>query len=343
MRATAAEKLEVIRLVEESELGVRRSLARLGVPASTFYRWYDRYAKEGHTGLEPRRASRQSWNRIPDEERQQIVDEALAEPEKSPRELAWHITDSKGYFVSESSVYRILRDHDLVTSPHYVVLKAEDRFDRETRRVHEMWQTDFTYLKVTGWGWYYLLTILDDFSRYIIAWKLYTTMEAADVKDLLEQAIAETGAVGVQVRHRPRLLSDNGPCFVAQELQEYLAEHGMQHTRGRPYHPQTQGKIERYHRSMKNVVKLKHYYMPWELEQEVRRFNEHYNHGRVHESLDNLTPADVYAGRQREILTARECLKLQTLARRRRINRGLAPRKEELIRPATYREVSISR
>ena len=342
MRATASEKLETIRLVEESELGVKRTLARIDIPRSTFYRWYDQYEREGFEGLKPRYRDRRTWNRIPDEEREKIVTEALLEPEKSPRELAWHITDTKGYFVSESSVYRILKAHDLITSPQYVVIKAKDRFDHQTRCVHEMWQTDFTYLKVTGWGWYYLLTILDDFSRYIIAWKLYTTMEASDVKDLLEQAIAETGAMGVQVHHRPRLLSDNGPCFVAKELQEYLEEHGMTHTRGWPYHPQTQGKIERYHGSMKNVVKLRHYYLPWELEQEVRRFNEHYNHERVHESIDNLTPADVYRGRRREILTARQCVKLQTLARRRRINRGLAPRKVEMIRPAIYREVSIS-
>ena len=99
---------------------------------------------------------------------------------------------------------------------------------------------------------------------------------------------------------------------------------------------------KRYHKSMKNVVKLRHYYLPWELEQEVACFNEYYNHERVHESLNNLTPADVYHGRRREILTARQSLKLQTLARRRRINRGLEPRKEELIRPAIYREVSLS-
>jgi len=116
----------------------------------------------------------------------------------------------------------------------------------------------------------------------------------------------------------------------------------MTHTRGRPYHPQTQGKIERYHGSMKNVVKLKHYYLPWELEEAIRSFNEYYNHERVHESLDNLTPADVYEGRGRDILTARQRVKEQTLKQRRRINRGLRPRKEELILPATYREVSTA-
>ena len=333
----------MIRLVEESELGVKRTLERLDISPSTFYRWYDRYREEGFEGLKPRTGSeRRYWNRIPDADRQRIIETALERPELSPRQLAWHITDYQGWFVSESSVYRILKAQDLITSPHYVVVKSKDRFDHPTRRVHEMWQTDFTYLKVTGWGWYYLLSILDDFSRYIIAWKLTTTMDAQDVKDLLEKAIAETGTDGVQVCQRPRLLSDNGPCFIAGDLKEYLDEHGMTHTRGRPYHPQTQGKIERYHGSMKNVVKLENYYLPWELEESIGRFNQYYNHERVPESLENLTPADIYEGRRRNILTARQRVKEQTLKRRKRINRGLRPRKEELILPAIYRDVSIS-
>jgi transposase InsO family protein len=267
---------------------------------------------------------------------------ALEKPELSPRQLAWHITDREGYFISESSVYRILKGFDLVASPSYIVLSAKDRFDSPTRRVHELWQTDFTYFKITGWGWYYLLTVLDDYSRYIIAWKLFGTMRAGDVTELLDQAIARTGVERVSIRHRPRLLSDNGPCFVSRELQEYLQEHDLRHTRSRPYHPMTQGKIERYHRSLKNVVTLQNYYLPGHLKHEIGQFVSHYNHQRVHESLENLTPADVYHGRAREILTARERLKRQTLRRRRRYNRGLAEKKEELIRPELFREVSLS-
>ena len=247
-----------------------------------------------------------------------MLDLALDMPELSPRDVAITYTDEQSYFISESTVYRLLKAHDLITSPAYILMMASDKFQQPTVRVNEMWQTDFTYLKVTGWGWYFLLTILDDFSRYIIAWKLYTTMEASDVKDLLEQAISETGATGVRVHHRPRLLSDNGPCFVAKERQEYLEEHGMKHTRGRPYHPQTQGKIERYHRTMKNVVKLEHYYYPWELEAALRNFVAYYNNERYHESLDNVTPADVYFGRQYEIVTERDRIKKRTMRKRKK-------------------------
>ena len=148
---------------------------------------------------------------------------------------------------------------------------------------------------MVSWGWYYLSTVLDDDSRYILAWTLGTTMKASDVTETLDLARAKAGVDEVAVVHRPLLRSDNGPCYVSGDLAAYLGRHGMEHTRGAPYHPQTQGKIERYHRSMKNVVKLENYYSPWELERAIGRFVEHYNHRRYHESLDNVTPADAYS------------------------------------------------
>jgi transposase InsO family protein len=339
MRYSPAEKMEVIRLVEGSALSVKKTLSELDVPRSSFYRWYEAYAREGYEGLSNRRAQRrQFWNRIPEEERERVAELAIEKPELSPRELAWHITDTQGWFVSESSVYRILKSYDLVASPNYIVLSAADEFRHKTRRVHELWQTDFTWMKVIGWGWYYLSTVLDDYSRYIIAWILSTGMAATDVKETLDRAIENTGVTDVRVRHRPRLLSDNGSAYVSKELGEYLSEREIAHTRGRPYHPMTQGKIERYHRTLKNIVTLQHYYVPWELEREIDRFVRWYNEERYHESLDNLTPADVYHGRARELLTARELVKLQTLERRRRQNLGMKVKKEELIRPAELRE-----
>jgi transposase InsO family protein len=339
MRRTAAEKMEIIRIVESSAVSIRHTLRELDVPRRSFYRWYRAYRLGGFEALKNRKAGpRRFWNRIPEAERKLVVETALERPEDSPRQLAWHITDTLGTFISESSVYRILKDFDLVTSPTHIVLSAKDRFDHPTQRVHELWQTDFTYLRVIDWGWYYLATILDDFSRYVIAWDLRRGMAAKDVTQVLDQAVERSGVEGVPVHHRPRLLSDNGSAYISSELRAYLEDRGMTHTRGRPYHPMTQGKIERYHRSMKNVVTLRNYTIPQDLDREISRFVEHYNHERVHESLGNLTPADVYKGRGREIRTARWRLKRQTLSRRRRFNRGLPARKEELIRPAIFRE-----
>ena len=149
MRYSPAEKLEIIRLVENSSLSIKATLAEVDVPRSTFYRWYLRYQESGPDGLSDRKAGpRQFWNRIPQAVREQVVKAALEQPEKSPRELAWHLTDNEEYFISESSVYRILKSYDLVTSPVFQMITAGDRFETPTRRVNEMWQTDFTQFKV---------------------------------------------------------------------------------------------------------------------------------------------------------------------------------------------------
>ena len=318
MRYPASEKREIIRIVEQSHLPVRRTLEKLGVLPASFYRWYDRYQSGGVEALEDKPSKPQSvWNRIPDSVRAEIIEMALDEPELSPRELATMFTDTQGYFVSEASVYRLLKAHDLITSPAFIVIKAADEFKDKTTAINQLWQTDFTYLKVIGWGWFYLSTILDDDSRYIIAWKLCTTMKAEDVTDTLQLALAASGCDQARVAHKPRLLSDNGASYVAADLAEWLDDKGMDHVRGAPHHPQTQGKIERWHQTLKNRILLENYYLPGDLEANIGRFVEHYNHARYHESLKNLTPADVYFGRGQTILLQRERIKRKTTQQRR--------------------------
>src|SRR4051794_20842436 len=230
MRYPASEKLEIIRLVEQSHLPVRRTLQKLGIQPARFYRWYDRLQTGGPEALEDHR-SRPSrvWNRIPDEVRERIVNLALDEPTLSPRELAVRFTHTANYFVSEASVYRLLKAHDLIASPAYVVVKAADEFKDKTTAPNQLWQTDFTYLKVTGWGWFYLSTVLDDFSRYIIAWKLCTTMKAQDVTDTLDLALVASGCDQARIVHKPRLLSDNGSSYVSSDLAEWLDAQNMGH------------------------------------------------------------------------------------------------------------------
>ena len=318
MRYPASEKLEIIRLVEQSHLPAKQTLDKLGIPRSTFYAWYDKYQTDGVDALEDKAPMpARVWNRISDEIRQQIVDLALEEPELSPRELAVRFTDTRHYFVSEASVYRLLKAHDLITSPAFVVIKAADEFRDKTTAPNQLWQTDFTYLKVIGWGWFYLSTMLDDYSRYVIAWNLCTTMKARDVTDTLEMALQASGCDQVNVQHRPRLLSDNGSSYIATELAEWLDDNGMDHVRGAPYHPQTQGKIERWHQTLKNRILLENYFLPGDLKGEIGRFISQYNHHRYHESLQNLTPADVYFGRGDQILQQRERIKQNTINERR--------------------------
>ena len=318
MRYPASEKLEIIRPVERSHLSAKQTLGMLGVPCTTFYRWYERYRLGGQDALQDKAPQpARVWNRIPNEIRERFITLALDRPELSHRELAVTFTDTEGYFVSESSVYRLLKAHDLITSPAFIVMKAASEFQDKTTAINQLWQTDFTYLKIIGWGWMYLSTILDDFSRYVIAWKLCTTMTSRDVTETLELALQASGCEQADVDHKPRLLSDNGSSYISGDLADWLSDNEMSHVRGAPYHPQTQGKIERWHQTLKNRILLENYFLPGDLEKQIEMFVDHYNHRRYHESLNNLTPAGVYFGRGQSILAKRKRIKQKTSAKRR--------------------------
>lgn len=316
MRFTQQEKYEIILLVESSEIGVNRTLKEIGIHKSTFYNWYNRYLDNGFDGLAPQPGSRNTfWNKIPNKIRTEVVNLALDYPEESARNLACKMIDEDNYYISESSVYRILRERGLVTQPAFNMMAAADEYKDKTTRINQMWQTDFTYMKIIGWGWYYLSTVLDDYSRYIIHWELCSTMTAIDVQRTLDSALKATGLSKSQ---RPKLLSDNGPCYISNELKQYVQENEIKHIRGKPNHPQTQGKIERYHRSMKNIIKLDNYYFPEQLKERLAEFVDYYNNRRYHESLSNLTPADVYFNRGNEILKQRQIIKKNTMKKRRK-------------------------
>jgi len=322
MRRSASEKLEIIKIVEGSELGVKRSLEELGINRSTFYEWYRNYLNHGFEGLKPKIPVRKTfWNKIPETERSKVVEFALERPELSPRELAYHITDKKGWFISESSVYRILKQRGLITSPAWIVMAAADEFKDKTSHIHQQWQTDFTYFKIIGWGWYYLATVMDDYSRYIITWELCSNMETDDAKRVVGEAIMESG---ISKDQRPRLLTDNGSCYISGEFKKFIDEVDLGHIQGAPYHPQTQGKIERYHRTMKNVVKLENYFFPDQLREALESFVHYYNNERYHESLENMTPADVYFGRAKQIKSYRHQIKMKTLKERKKINKKMS-------------------
>lgn len=324
-RYSQAEKMEIIELVESSQLSVKATLAELQVPRSTFYEWYRRYLAAGYDGLAEQPPKRHPfWNRIPHPVRDQVVQLALEHTEKSPRQLAWHFTDTEGYFISESSVYRILKQHDLIPSPAFHLVSAKDEFEHKTGAVNQLWQTDFTQFKVIDWGYYYLCTILDDYSRYILAWRLSPTMATTDVQATLKLAMAATDLTHIPADQRPRLLSDNGAAFVSDPLRHFLATYHIQHVRGAPYHPQTQGKIERYHRSMKAIIRLENYYSPDQLHHALADFVCYYNTQRYHESLDNLTPADVFFGRHPQIIAQRQLVKQHTLHLRKQAYLQLA-------------------
>lgn len=245
---SAKEKGEILALVADSGLPRVRALTKLGLPRSTYYRWLKRQAERR---LEDKRGgSRVPWNKISPEEEARILAEARASPELSSRELARKITDS-GSYISESTVYRILSRYELIKSAQIVGFKAAKEYHRKTSPPNELWPSDCCHLKVVGWGWYYLVTVMDDFSRLILSWDLKTDMRGSSIEDVVQKAVDVTGMTDVPVEDRTVLLSDNGAGYISRHLNGYLQHVGIRHIIASPYHPQTNGKIERYHRTIK--------------------------------------------------------------------------------------------
>ena len=317
----AEQKLTILRHVESCELPVREALARLDVPLSTYYRWRTSFRRFGIEGLRDKTVSQgKGWNRLLSEERETILDVADENPEWFSREVACHITDHRGFSVSESTVYRLLKRLNLVKPREVKTFPAGPEYTVKTRRPNQQWQTDATYILVKNWGWYYLISVLDDFSRRILAWQLQSWQTADAFSEVIELACDVTRMDDVPVQQRARLVTDNGPALISKPFGDYLETKGLGHILAAPYHPQTNGKIERYHRSLKETIHLVVWETPDEVEQEIDRFITYYNSRRYHEALGNVTPDDVYFGRKESILRRRALLKAQTLERRRMTN-----------------------
>jgi len=318
---SAQKKLEVLRSVESSGLKVTDALARIDVCPSTYYRWRRRFKGFGVAGLHDRSPYKgRTWNELLPKERKKVVEIAMQLPAWSPREVAYHISDYCGFSVSESTVYRILKAEGLVKPREEKTFPAGPEYTVKTTRCNEMWQTDASLLLVKNWGWYYLISVLDDYSRRILAWRLQVTMDADAFSEVVELACEATGMDHLPVDQRPRLLSDNGPALISRAFGDYVEARGIGHILASPYHPQTNGKIERYHRSCKEQVNLLVWETPGELQKEIGQFVEYYNSKRYHEALGNVTPDDVYFGRKDSILRRRAQLKKRTLARRKWYN-----------------------
>jgi putative transposase len=315
---SAASKGRILALVAGSGLPRRRALAQLGIPKSTYYRWLSRRS-EGRL-QDKKGGSPVPWNKLQPEERERILSLAMASPEMSPRQLALTLTDTRGAYVSESTVYRILKREGLIKPAEVVGFKADKEYHRKTKGPNEMWATDCAHLKVVDWGYYYLVTVMDDYSRMILAWELKQDMAAASLIDVVQKAVDVTGMTDVPLEDRTKLLSDNGPGYLSSQFNGYLRLVGIRHIVAAPYHPETNGKIERYHRTMKGSIKLVPYEMPSELAEAIRAFVEYYNYRRYHEGIGNVTPHDVYTGRRQEILNQRREVKGRTLEARKSYN-----------------------
>ena len=315
---SAVEKSRILALVADSGLPRRKALEHLGLPKSTYYRWLRRQS-EGRL-QDKKSGSSIPWNRLTPREESKILAKSRASPELSCRQLAWELVDSERWYVSESTVFRILKREGLIKPAEVIGFKAGNEYRRKTHRINELWGTDCCHLKVTYWGWYYLESVMDDFSRFILGWDLKTDMTGGSLQDVVQQAVDFTGMTNVRIEDRTVLLSDNGAGYLSQQFNQYLRLVGIRHITASPFHPQTNGKIERYHRSLKGEINQVPYDMPSELKEAIRAFIEYYNYQRYHEGLGNVTPYDVYTDRHLEIIQKRKEVKSKTLAARRDYN-----------------------
>jgi transposase InsO family protein len=302
----------ILAQVENQSRGKRQALMALGIPKSSYYRW-----RQGQSANRKR-----PWNRITPAEEDKIMAVARESPELSSRQLSAWITDNEGFAVSESTVYRILRREGLVKRQEMQVTAGKE-YHTKTTRPHQMWATDASYFRVVGWGYYYLVTVMDDYSRFILGWKLQKDMSANSLIEVVQEAVDATGMTDVPVEDRTRLLSDNGSGYVSRAFRDYLRLVGIGHILAAPFHPQTNGKVERYQQSLKREVNQLPYELPSQLEQAIADFVDYYNYRRYHKALGNVTPADVLYGRRGYILERRKEVQVQTINRRRDYNRGL--------------------
>ena len=317
----AKEREDLINKLEGMGWNKRKALQELGIPESTYYSWKKCYEEKGPRGLlKKSTAAGRIWNRLLESEKLEILRITREQPEKSARLLAVEITDNHSFSVSESTVYQILKANNLITPRPLEEMPAERHWKHKTKRVDEIWQCDATHVFVAGWGYYKIIPVLDDYSRRVLSCDVHKDETSYSISDAVELAREEAKRLGHKLDPPPTLLSDNGSGFKGSVLEDYLSMNGIRHIYGKPYHPQTQGKVERFNLTIKQkTTYLMVYCSPEELRQAVRKAVDEYN-ARPHESLSNVSPNDVYAGRKEEILKKRAEKKRLTLERRKMYN-----------------------
>lgn len=299
----------MLRLVELTEISNRSFVEWLGLARGKFYDWKRRYGKVNeHNGKIPR----DHW--LADDEKKAIIAYHDAHPLDGYRRLSFMMLDDDVAAASPSSVYRVLRDAGVLDRSNRKKSKKGTGF-KQPCAPHEHWHIDICYINIAG-TFYYLCGILDGFSRFMVEWALRESMTEADIEMILERAKEKFPDA------RPRIVSDNGPQFVARDFKEYIRLSGMTHVRTAPYYPQSNGKIEAWNKTLKVTTIRPN--CPATLEEalvSVRAFVTYYNTKRLHSSIGYIAPADKLAGRENAIWEARD-KKLEDARERRRERRA---------------------
>ncbi len=318
---------EKVKLVEElaDEPKLLERLKELGIATSTYYGWRRRLAARGVAAfIAESSAPKSVWNRLTQVERDLIESEARKHTEMSPRLLAWMLLDQHGVAVSESTVYRVLKPLGLVRQRPLDQRPAAKVWKKPTKAVDEIWQMDGTNFFIPEFGYYKAIPVIDDHSRKVLACPLLPDESGQSASDAFEMAMEAAQREGHVIETRPTLLTDNGAGFSGEVLAKYLKARGVPHIFGAPYHPQTQGKVERFNRTLKERVNLWLHGTPDDLGAAICKEYQEYNE-RPHEALKNVCPNDVYAGLKGEVLERRAKIKLETMARRYAYNMARTP------------------
>ena len=279
--------------LDRSELPATRFIRWLGISSSKFYDWRKRYGVANeHNGRVPRDFWLEDW------EKQAIIAFHFDYPLEGYRRLAFMMIDADVVYVSPSTVYRVLKNAGLTRRGGKPSQKGTG-FD-QPEKAHEHWHVDISYLNICG-TFYYLCSIIDGYSRYLVHWEIREAMTEADVEIVIERAKEQYPDA------RPRIISDNGPQFIARDFKEFIRISGMTHVKTSPYYPQSNGKIERWHQSLKReCIRPK---TPLDLDDARRLVGEyvdHYNNIRLHSSIGYVAPVDKLNGRDAEIFRERD-------------------------------------
>jgi putative transposase len=298
----------VQRWSEASEISAGRFVNWLGVSSSKFYDWRERYGRiNEHNGWVPRDFWLEKW------EKQAIIDFHLKNPLEGYRRLTFMMLDADIVAVSPSSVWRVLGRAGLLSKWKGTQSKKGTGFEQPPRP-HQHWHIDVSYINISG-TFYYLCSVLDGYSRFIVHWDLRESMTEADIEIILEAAKEK------HLEARPRIISDNGPQFIARDFKEFIRISGMTHVRTSPYYPQSNGKLERWHKSLKaECIRPGTPLTPEDARRLIQQYVDRYNTVRLHSAIGFITPADMLAGRQAEIHASRD-RKLEQARQRRQNNR----------------------
>ena len=307
---------------DKTELPVRTLVGWIGIGRAKYYQWKQRYGQVNeHNAWVPRDHWLEDW------EKQAIVAYHQQHPLEGYRRVTYMMMDADIVAVSPSSVYRVLRAAGLLGRWNAKPSSKGTGFHQPIRP-HEHWHIDVAYVNICG-TFYYLCSILDGFSRYIVHWDIRESMTEADVEIILQRARERFPGA------RPRIISDNGPQFVARDFREFIRLAGMTHVRTSPYYPQSNGKLERYHRTIKSrCIRPGVPLSLADARRLVEGFVTHYNEVRLHSAIQYIPPAEKLAGRAEEILAAREA-KLAAARQARRARRASACSRQPRPQPKT--------